>query len=463
MLLFCFPPQSTTAQSTVKANLTYYKGISSLKRGKMGNAMRFFKQTLREHPRHNAACLAIIKLHLASGQDKKAARMLAALYQSEESQTPLERDYYLAHLNIVVQDYNAARKHLEGLVRKAYDVDSPNFSILARCYNALGYLNVLQSPNKEKEGYLVTPSQVLERSRIMFEEALKYNTRNTSAFSNYTTMNDLLGISPNFIEPYAQYNLLPEEMEKKGTTTDISTEILYEEDLLPEETRPLLEHAQLYDELLLMIDVSGSMRVPLKKGSASTRFDVMQTLAGYILEKTNHKVRMGAVSVGGDCGNSPVLHKKVDKNNRIALAKAIRAVHVDGHTPVNDAMLLVPDLFRSKRSKRGIILITDGMESCNPNETCELAAWLGSEGITLHVLSFLEEKAHPEEYSSYTCMAATTGGTLSSVSPEEKIEANDYQFINEEHLILPPIKIDTSLQVRTMVADRQLSIGNCPF
>lgn len=418
----------------------------------MGSAMRFFKQVLRENPRHNAACLAIIKLQLAAGQHKKATRMLSTLYRAKESQTPLERDYYLAFLNIVTQDYVAARSHLEALVRKAYEVENPDFSILARCYNAFGYLNVLQSPNRKEAGYVMTHSQVLERSRIMFEEALKYNLRNTSAFTNYTTMNDLLGTSPNFIQPYIQQDFLEENEIEAATRISNTTEITYEEALLPDETKPLIEHAQLYDELLLMIDVSGSMRVPIKKGSEKSRFDVMQSLASYILDKTKEEVRMGAVSVGGDCGDSPMLRKKVDKNNRLSLAKAISTVKVDGHTPVNDAMLLVPELFRSKRAKKGIILITDGMESCNPNETCELAAWLGSEGITLHVLSFLEEKAHPEEYSSYTCMAATTGGTLSSVSPEDKIKENDYQFINEEELLLPPIKIDTSLKVRTMVA-----------
>ncbi|MEM9990677.1 MAG: VWA domain-containing protein [Bacteroidota bacterium] len=454
LFALCWFAEQVAAQATVKANLTYYKGISSLKRGKMSSALRLFKQVLRENPKHSAACLAIIKLQLAAGREQKAARMLAALYQSSNNNgaLPLERDYYLAHLHILTQDYPSARKHLEGLVSKAYDVERPDFSILARCYNALGYLNVLQSPNQAKEGYLFSSENVLQRSRVMFEEALKYNVQNTSAFSNYTTMNDLLGIAPNFIQPYVQQDFVA----KGGDTfSENSSNVTssYKQELLPDETRPLIEHAQLYDELLLMIDVSGSMRSPLKKSGTATRFDIMQTLAAYILDKTNSKVRIGAVSVGGSCGGAPVLRRKVEKDNRAALTRAIQTVPVDGHTPVNDALLLVPELFKSKRAKKGIILITDGMESCHPGETCELAAWLGTEGITLHVLSFLEEKAYPEEYASYTCMAATTGGTLSSVSQSDKIEAFDYQFIHEEQLILPPLKIDTSLNVKTLVAE----------
>ncbi len=452
MLLFCMPLCELAAQSTVKANLTYYKGISSLKRGKMDNAVRQFKRVLRENPKHNAACLALIKLHLAAGHERKAARMLNYLAHADGDKTQLERDYYLAHLNILLQRYPAARTHLEQLVTNAYDVENPDFSILARCYNALGYLNIIQSKNRKSEGYVFTHSNILERSRIMFEEALKYNAQNASAFTNYSKINKLLDLSPSMILPYQPNDFLEEDVNEKIKKEAATTDIVYEEELLPEQMSSLLEYSSTYDELLLMIDVSGSMRVPLKKGVDKTRFDVMKNLTCYLLDKVNDKTRMGVVSVGGDCGNQPSLRKKVERNNRITLASAISNVKVDGHTPINDAILIVPELFRAKKNKKGIVLITDGMESCDPNETCKLAAWLGSENITLHVLSFLEEKVHPEEYSSYTCMAATTGGTLSSLNKDDAIQENDYQFINEEKLLLPPLKIDTTVQVRTSVA-----------
>ncbi len=450
--LLCIPSNSLSAQSTVKANLTYYKGISSLKRGNMGNAVRQFKRVLRENPKHNAACLALIKLHLAAGQEQKAARMLEHLANTNSDRTQLEHNYYLAHLNILLERHDAARSYLEQLIRNAYDVENPNFSVLARCYNAMGYLNVIQNQNRKSEGYVLTHANVLERSRIMFEEALKYNTQNASAFTNYNKVNQLLDMSPNMISPYQ-----PNQFETRGIDESLqeaaaTTDIIYNEDLLPEEMGSLLEQAEHYDELLLMIDVSGSMRVPLKQGVERTRFDVMKNLTCYLLDKMEDKTRMGVVSVGGDCGNQPSLRRKVERNNRSELATAINNVRVDGHTPINDAILIVPELFRNKKNKKGIILITDGMESCDPNETCRLAAWLGSENITLHVLSFLEEKVHPEEYSSYTCMAATTGGTLSSMNADDTIQESDYQFINEEQLLLPPLKIDTTLQVRSSVA-----------
>ncbi|MEM9886625.1 MAG: VWA domain-containing protein [Bacteroidota bacterium] len=430
---------STFAQYVVEANVAYSKGVACLKRGKDAKAVACFRKVLKQEPQHDAACLMLIKLHLSKDHRKQAAFYIdhLARIKATSIKRDLERDYYLAFRDIELAKYIDAREQIEAIITKLHKERNFDFNLLARTYNALGYLDVVENQQgRSSKNRLVLHERDLLNARFLFEEALRYKPSSQIAATNYNRVNTALRVSPNKIDPYQVNDFEPVSYPSAAPALKTySDAIAVKQEWLPAKVHWVIEDFSNYDELIFMMDASGSMRVPSEMNTNISRFDWMKNLSYHLLKKIKKSTNLGVIAVGGECGEQPSMQFST-ASSRFEIANAIKHLQADGQTPVNEAMRVAKGLFKKNGKSKALLFMTDGMESCEPELTCELSAQLGELGVELHILSFLDQAKARNEYISYTCMAESTGGSLKGLS-DGKVEKRDYQYQIEEQLIVP--------------------------
>lgn len=431
-----------TAQNVEAANLNYHQAVASLKRGKVWRSTLKLKKAIKENPNHDAAYLLLIKLYVHNGKERKAMPYIEQLatVQATSQRRSIEKSYYTAYKGILDKNFLDAQQQIKHTIVEVHKNQQFDFSILSRCYNALGYLDVIQHPSEQSSRRKwVVNKRTLLNARFLFEEALRYQPQSQVAAKNYNTVNTALKEPPNKIDPYQIIDLSQENALETVATNQANPMLKADPKLLPDGIVGMTNAMGEFDEVVLMIDISGSMRVHSLSKKEFTRYRIMKNLVYALLNNLNSHVLVGAISVGGTCEQQPSMKLATSKNRKL-LSTTLSSLKADGHTPVNNALKHIPELFQSDANKRAVLFITDGMESCAPESTCELSAWLGSQNIELHVLTFLEEVGATLEYQSYSCMTQTSNGSINAISQTGDIEIRDFNFYIEEKLILPPLE-----------------------
>jgi len=446
LLLLFFGIDTLNAQYVAEANLAYSKGIALIKRGKNSKSIYQFRKVLKEEPNHDAACLLLIKLYLEKNNNDQANYYINHLskIQVTSKRRNIEKSYYLAFGKIIKGEYANARLMIEDVITKAHQNNNLDFNLLARSYNVLGYLDVMENQlESDNDKRVVVNERNLRNARFLFEEALKYKPSSPIAATNYNRVNTALRTPPNKIVPYQtdefQYDTQLPTNRVKQNVQHYDMTLSFRQEWLPAKVHWVMEDFSNYDELVFMMDASGSMRVPAEMNPSISRFDWMKNLAYYMLRNVSTNTSLGVVAVGGECGEQPPLQLATN-TSRGDIARQVKALKADGHTPVNQAISIADQLFKKRGKKKAILFITDGMESCEPGLTCELSAQLGQLGIELHILSFLDQAKAQNEYISYTCMVESSGGTLKGINESGEVEQRDYQYNIEEPLIIPLLK-----------------------
>lgn len=450
VLFLFFGLGELSAQYVVEANLSYSRGIALIKRGKEAKAIKYLRKVLDEEPNHDAACLLLVKLHLAKDNRKQASIYINRLYTIKATSTKrnIERSYYLAFNDLLNGQYATSRRKIQEVITEIHKHKVFDFNLLARAYNALGYLDVVEHQSEsEQKNRVAVQDRILTKAQFFFEEALRYKPNSPIAATNYNRVNTALRTPPNRIDPYDLESIqLSDYAPSVVVNNDYKTtvDLAIEEDWLPARVRWVLEDFSNYDELIFMMDASGSMRVPSEINPETSRFQWMKNLSYFLIGNISHQTSLGAIAVGGECGEIPPMSMATD-SDRSRLVSSIQRLKADGHTPVNQAMEIAPKMFSQNGKKRAILFITDGMESCEPELTCKLSAQLGQQGIELHILSFLDQASAKNEYISYTCMAESSGGSLKGIN-KDGVEKRDYQYIMEEQLIIPLLEKRESME-----------------
>ncbi|MEM8528281.1 MAG: VWA domain-containing protein [Bacteroidota bacterium] len=450
LLFMIFGLGEISAQYVVEANVAYSKAIALIKRGKEAKAIKHLKKVMDEEPNHDAACILLIKLHLAKDNRKQASTYIGRLKTIRPTSTKrnIERDYYLAFNDLLNGHYATSRKGVMNVITDIHKHKVFDFNLLARAYNALGYLDVVEHQSEsDQKNRVAVQDRILTKAQFFFEEALRYKPNSPIAATNYNRVNTALRTPPNRIDPYDLESIqLSDFAPSVVVSNDYKTtaDLAIEEDWLPARVRWVIEDFSNYDELIFMMDASGSMRVPSEINPETTRVQWMKNFSYYLIDQIAYQTSLGVIAVGGECGERPPLFMSTS-TARSQLVSSIQRLKADGHTPVNEAMTIAPDMFSKSGKKRAILFITDGMESCEPELTCKLSAQLGQQGIELHILSFLDQASAQNEYISYTCMAESSGGSLKGIN-KDGVEKRDYQYIMEEQLIIPLLEKRESLE-----------------
>jgi Mg-chelatase subunit ChlD len=185
---------------------------------------------------------------------------------------------------------------------------------------------------------------------------------------------------------------------------------------LPKQIGQMISLLNNYDEIVMVMDISGSMEEGVDWAQQVTRFNVMQELSLAILKQANPRINIGAITVGGECGIDPMLRSGIGENRRSELSDLITSVRPNGWTPLNRMLNDAGTLFTSANNRKTVLLISDGMDSCREGiNLCETAVKLHNSGIDLTVFSFLFEGTSYENnfaYQIYECMTEAANGKI---------------------------------------------------
>lgn len=160
--------------------------------------------------------------------------------------------------------------------------------------------------------------------------------------------------------------------------------------------------------IIFIYDASGSMWGQM---DGKTKMEIASDVLSTSVENLGQNQQIGLVAYGhrkkGDCKDVETL-VMMDNSSKSAIASALKNVKPLGKTPLAYSAELVISELRNSKQKATIILITDGIESCNGN-ICDVVKAAKAEGIDflLNIVGFGLKKGETEQL---VCAAKEGGG-----------------------------------------------------
>ncbi len=141
--------------------------------------------------------------------------------------------------------------------------------------------------------------------------------------------------------------------------------------------------------IIFIYDASGSM---WGKMQSSTKMDIASSVLSTSVKNLPDNQKIGLVAYGhrkkGDCQDVETL-VSMDNTSKSKIASTVKSIKPLGMTPLAYSATTVIDQLRKSKVKATIILVTDGIESCDGN-ICEVVKAAKKEGIDfkLHIVGF---------------------------------------------------------------------------
>ncbi|MGV9930788.1 VWA domain-containing protein [Streptomyces olivaceoviridis] len=176
----------------------------------------------------------------------------------------------------------------------------------------------------------------------------------------------------------------------------------------------------------LVLDVSGSMRT--RDIDGGTRMAAAKQAFNEVLDATPEEVRLGIRTLGANyrgndrkegCKDTEQLYP-VGPLNRTDAKTAVATLAPTGWTPIGPALLKAADDLNGGDGTRRIVLISDGEDTCQPLDPCEVAREIAAKGIglTIDTLGLVPDANTRDQLS---CIADATGGTYTDVRHKEEL------------------------------------------
>ncbi|WP_338719714.1 VWA domain-containing protein [Devosia sp. XK-2] len=176
------------------------------------------------------------------------------------------------------------------------------------------------------------------------------------------------------------------------------------------------------ERAVIVLDGSGSMWAQV---DGKARITIARETLSSVLAELPDDLELGLMTYGhrekGNCADIEMLVEPAPGTGA-AIAEAAGDINPKGMTPLSDAVRLAAEELRYTEEKATVILITDGLETCEV-DPCALGSDLESQGIdfTTHVLGF---GLSDEEGRQVACLAENTGGKyLSAQDGSDLVEA----------------------------------------
>ncbi len=331
---------------------------------------------------------------------------------------------------------------------------APDYGFFSDLENARGYLSITargESTDEDRNLVCIIRTEFIYMAIDHFREALIYNPDNQIAQANLDTLLAKLQKADIPIPPnkYEQNLLLNSNISLDSVNVDSLNDVslipILDYSLLPKNYQLILSELQAYDEIVLVMDLSGSMDDPVGWSAEASKFAVAQQLSLFITLNLRANVFLGAITVGQQCDRtSMVMHYPVASVSRQELSMQIDAIRPYGHTPLNQRLLMTKEMFSSRRNKKLVFLLSDGMDTCGEiPDLCGTAADLASHGVDLSVFSFIYESLDEESrsaYSIYNCMVQPSEGKIYKITEEGGVRDEiDYIPVSNNVLTLPPM------------------------
>jgi len=165
---------------------------------------------------------------------------------------------------------------------------------------------------------------------------------------------------------------------------------------------------------LIVLDASSSMTEQIK---GETKIAIARRVVRELVESMPDGARLGLVVYGhrkqNDCDDIELLIPPA-RLDRAAFIAAVNAIRPRGRTPLAASLEFAARSLDSTHQAGNVILVTDGLETCN-GDPCETAARLKASGVhfVVHVVAF---DLSAKEAQKIACIAAATGGKFLEAS-----------------------------------------------
>lgn len=169
--------------------------------------------------------------------------------------------------------------------------------------------------------------------------------------------------------------------------------------------------AQEQSRAILVLDGSGSMWGQIED---RTKISIAQDVVADLLKSLPENQGLGLTVYGhrrkGDCSDIETIITP-EAGQHGAIVEAVNSIKPKGKTPMTDAVIAAAEALRYTEDKATVILVSDGIETCNP-DPCAAARALEEAGVdfTAHVVGF--NIGDPEAIAQMRCLAEETGGTF---------------------------------------------------
>ncbi|WP_392961326.1 VWA domain-containing protein [Streptomyces sp. LN245] len=185
----------------------------------------------------------------------------------------------------------------------------------------------------------------------------------------------------------------------------------------------------------LLLDVSGSMRA--RDIDGESRMSAAKQAFNEVLDATPQEVQLGIRTLGanypGDdrktgCKDTAQLYP-VGTLDRTEAKTAVATLSPTGWTPIGPALLKAADDLQGGEGTRRIVLISDGEDTCQPLDPCQVAREIAAKGIglTIDTLGLVPNVKVSKQLS---CIAEATGGTYTSVEHKEQLSDRVNQLVD---------------------------------
>ncbi|MEV2250770.1 VWA domain-containing protein [Streptomyces sp. NPDC050147] len=198
--------------------------------------------------------------------------------------------------------------------------------------------------------------------------------------------------------------------------------------------------AQPSPKVELVLDVSGSMRA--RDIDGKSRMAAAKQAFNEVLDATPDEVQLGIRTLGanyhGDdrktgCKDTELLYPvaELDRAGRTDAKTAVATLAPTGWTPIGPTLLKAADDLKDDNTERSrrIVLISDGEDTCQPLDPCEVARKIAAEGIhlTVDTLGLVPDAKTRDQLS---CIAEATGGTYTSVRHTDELSGRVKQLVD---------------------------------
>ncbi|MFF9901093.1 VWA domain-containing protein [Streptomyces longispororuber] len=185
----------------------------------------------------------------------------------------------------------------------------------------------------------------------------------------------------------------------------------------------------------LVLDVSGSMRA--RDIDGKSRMAAAKQAFNEVLDATPEDVELGIRTLGanyrGDdrktgCKDTEQLYPVGPLDRRDAKT-AVATLAPTGWTPIGPALLKAADDLEGGEGSRRIVLISDGEDTCQPLDPCEVAREIAAKGVNLTV-DTLGLVPNTKMRAQLSCIAEATGGTYTSIRHTDELTERVGQLVD---------------------------------
>ncbi|HEY5835316.1 VWA domain-containing protein [Streptomyces sp.] len=185
----------------------------------------------------------------------------------------------------------------------------------------------------------------------------------------------------------------------------------------------------------LVLDVSGSMRA--RDIDGQSRMSAAKQAFDDVLDSVPQGVQLGIRTLGADyrgndrrtgCKDTRQLYP-VGPLDRTEAKTAVATLVPTGWTPIGPALLAAADDLEGGDGTRRLVLITDGEDTCQPLDPCEVAREIAARGVHL-VIDTLGLIPDASTRDQLTCIAEATGGTYTTIQHQQQLSSRVKQLVD---------------------------------